>query len=248
MTPTLLSQWMRDAAAPFEGWDFSYLNDRMIEAEPPWSYPALAKAAVNGARDILDVATGGGEMFSTFAPFPGRATAVEGYVPNLAVARRRLEPLGVAVFQGNTASGMPFEDGAFDLVLNRHGGFKPAELHHVLKSGGVFLTQQVGGDNLADLIHAFGGKPKYPDNTLAKVGDKLRALGFAIRRGEHWRGPIEFLDVGAIVYFLKAIPWVVEGFSVERDLAALEGLQARLQAGRPLKFTYTRFLIEAVRS
>src|SRR5260221_8476430 len=107
MSPSLMSRWMRDAAAPFEGWDFSYLKDRMIEAEPAWSYPALATAAVQGAYDILDVATGGGEVFSSLAPFPGRATAVEGYVPNLAVARQRLEPLGGAVFPGHNASGTP---------------------------------------------------------------------------------------------------------------------------------------------
>jgi hypothetical protein len=41
-------------------------------------------------------------------PFPGRATAVEGYAPNLPIARRRLEPLGVRVFGGATRSGMPF--------------------------------------------------------------------------------------------------------------------------------------------
>ncbi|HZZ34755.1 MAG TPA: class I SAM-dependent methyltransferase [Caulobacteraceae bacterium] len=242
-----LSRWTRDAAAPFEGWDFSYLDGRMIEAEPPWSYPALAKAAVQRAHDILDVATGGGEVFASLAPFPGRASAVEGYVPNLAVARRRLEPLGVAVFQGNTASGMPFEDASFDLVLNRHGGFRPAEMHRILKPGGVFLTQQVAGDNLADLSDAFAAKPMYPDHTLKNIGEELRALGFTLGRTEAWRGPITFLDVGAIVYFLKAIPWVVEGFSVERHLGALEALHARSESTGPLRFTYTRFLIEAVK-
>ena len=244
----LLNQWIRDAAAPFEGWDFSYLADRMVEAHPPWDYLALAKAAVGRAADILDVATGGGEVFAALAPFPGRATAVEGYAPNLPVARARLEPLGVPVFQGNTRSGMPFADQSFDLVLNRHGGFRPAETHRILKTGGRFLTQQVGGDNLADLAAAFGADLAYPDNTLARVRDDLVALGFEIRRGEEWRGAVTFLDVGAVVYFLKAIPWVVQGFEVERHLGPLQALQAKLLAGEPLQFTYTRFLIEAVRA
>ena len=242
-----LEQWSRDAAAPFQGWDFSYLAGRMTEAEPPWDYPALAKAAVQGAQDILDVATGGGEVFSSFAPFPGRATAVEGYPPNLAVARGRLEPLGVRVLQANTASGMPFEDGAFDLILNRHGGFRSAEMHRVLKSGGVFLTQQVGGDNLADLAYVFGARLAYPGNTLDRISGELRALGCEIRRGETWRGTVTFKDVGAVVYFLTAIPWVAQGFSVERHEEALASLQAALDAGRPLSFTYSRYLLEAVR-
>ena len=78
----------------------------MIEGEPPWNYVALPKTAVSKA-DILDVATGGGEVFSTLAPFPARATAVEGFEPNVAVARARLAPLGVPVFQGSRSSGLP---------------------------------------------------------------------------------------------------------------------------------------------
>jgi len=243
----LIEQWTRDAAAPFEGWDFSYLAGRLIEAEPGWDYLAMARSAVHGAHDILDIATGGGEVFSSLAPFPGRATAVEGYVPNLAVARRRLEPLGVPVFQANTASGMPFSDGVFDLVLNRHGGFRPAEMHRVLKSGGRFLTQQVGGDNLADLIACFAATPKWPNNTLAQVSWDLIDLGFEIRSSEEWRGLVAFLDVGAVVYFLRAVPWVVEGFDVETHLEALAALQARLERDPPLRFTHTRFLIDAVK-
>lgn len=243
----LLDQWKRDAAAPFEGWDFSYLSGRLIEAEPPWSYLELAKAAVARAQDILDVATGGGEVFSSLAPFPGRARAVEDYVPNLAVARRRLEPLGVEVFQGNTRSGMPFEGDAFDLVISRHGGFRVAEMHRILRPGGTFLTQQVGGDNLADLAAAFGARLAYPDNTLERVCDDLTTLGCEIQLREAWRGPARFHDVGALVYFLKAIPWVVEGFEVERSLDVLQSLHRRLQAGRPLEFTYSRFLVQAVK-
>lgn len=243
-----LDQWRKDAAAPFEGWDFSYLDGRLDEGEPPWSYRDLAREAVARAFDILDVATGGGEVLASLAPFPGRATAVEGFEPNLPVARRRLEPLGVPVFQANTGSGMPFGDGSFDLVLNRHGGFRTAEMHRVLKSGGVFLTQQVGGDNLADLIGHFDGEVAYPDNTLERICEEFRALGAEVRRAETWQGPVTFSDVGALVYFLKAIPWVVRGFEVEGSLEALRNLQAQVDRGRPLRFAYSRFLVEAVKA
>lgn len=242
-----LAQWSAAAAAPFEGWDFSYLKGRFEEGEPDWDYLALARAAVARSFDILDVATGGGEIFAALAPFPGRATAVEGYEPNLAVARRRLEPLGVPVFLGSRSKGLPFEDGAFDLVLNRHGGFKPADIHRILKPGGTFLTQQVGGDNLEDLAMLFGADQTDPGNTLPVIRRAFAGLGCEIRRAEEWRGHVTFFDVGAVVYFLKAIPWVVRGFDVERHLPVLEALQARLEAGGPLRFSYTRFLIEAVK-
>jgi SAM-dependent methyltransferase len=244
----LVDQWMRDASAPLQGWDFNYLNGRIAEAAPEWDYAALAGTIARRSHDILDIDTGGGEFLSSLSPFPGRATAVEGYVPNLAVARRRLEPLGISVLQADAASHLPFEDGVFDLVLNRHGAIHCAEIHRVLKRGGVFLTQQVGGDNLADLMDRFGAKPAWPANTLDRVSRQLLALGFDIPEAKDWRGPVSFFDVGALIYFLKAIPWVVEGFDVERDLQSLEALQARLERGDRLQFTCTRFLIQAVKS
>jgi SAM-dependent methyltransferase len=247
ISTVLLDQWVRDAAAPFAGWDFSYLEGRMIEGEPPWAYRALAGAAARRAYDILDVATGGGEVFSSFAPFPGRATAVEGYPPNLPVARDRLQPLGVRVLQANTRSGMPFPGESFDLVLNRHGGFRAAEMGRILKSGGVFLTQQVGGDNLEDLVQHFGARLAFRNNSLARVTDELQTLGFTIDRAEEWRGPVTFRDVGALIYFLKAVPWVVEGFAVDRHLAVLTSLHSALEANGPLQFTYTRYLLCAVK-
>ena len=248
VTNALIDQWTRDAAAPFQGWDFSYLDGRLVESKPTWDYLALARAAAARSHDILDIDTGGGESFSRLAPFPGRATAVEGYVPNLAVARGRLEPLGIPVIQADSASSLPFEDGLFDLVLNRHGSIAPAGIHRVLKRGGVLLTQQVGGDNLADLAACFGAAPAWPDNTLEIVSGRLQGQGFEIRRAEAWRGPVTFSDVGTLVYFLKAIPWVVDGFEVERHLRVLEALQARLECGHPLRFTATRFLIDALKA
>jgi SAM-dependent methyltransferase len=247
VTNALIDQWTRDAAAPFQGWDFSYLDGRLVESKPTWDYLALARAAAQ-SHDILDIDTGGGESFSRLAPFPGRATAVEGYVPNLAVARGWLEALGIPVIQADSASSLPFEDALFDLVLNRHGSIAPAEIHRVLKRGGVLLTQQVGGDNLADLAACFGATSPWPGNTLDGVVGRLEALGFKMRRAEAWRGPVTFADVGALVYFLKAIPWVVDGFEVERHLQVLEALQARLESGHPLRFTATRFLIDALKA
>lgn len=243
----LIDRWAREAAAPFAGWDFTPLGDRLLEAEPPWSYPDLARAAVANASDVLDVATGGGEVFAGFAPFPGRATAVEGYAPNLPVARARLEPLGVAVFRGDTRSGMPFADAAFDLVLNRHGGFRAAEMHRILKPGGRFLSQQVSGDNLADLAAAFGAPLAFPRNTLEHACEAFEALGCGIRRRETWHGPVTFGDIGALAWFLKAIPWVIAGFDVQAHAEVLLRLHHGLDAGQPLRFTYSRFLVEAVR-
>jgi SAM-dependent methyltransferase len=243
----LLDQWKKDEQAPFEGWDFSYLDGRLTDEDPLWDYLALAKELAGQATSLLDMDTGGGENLSKLASFPKEAYAIEGWHPNVAVAAKKLEPFGVKVIEANSIERLPFEDEKFDLILNRHGAYTVLELHRVLKPGGQFFSQQVGGDNLADLSEYFGDKAKWPFNTLKTRAPEFEKQGFELKRTEDWTGKAVFHDVGAIVYFLKAIPWIVEGFSVDTHLEYLEKLQAQLESGTPLQFTYTRHLIHAVK-
>jgi len=145
----------------------------------------------------------------------------------------------------NEARVLPFKAETFDLVLNRHGGLNIAETYRVLKNNGSFLTQQVGGDNLTDLMDSFGVEPKWPDNLLNVVRQKMKGVGFQIEQAEDWRGKVTFLDVGAVVYFLNAIPWAVDNFGVDSHLSYLETLQKKLEQQGKLEFSYTRFLIAA---
>src|SRR4051794_30134070 len=73
-------------AVPLRGWDFSSLGGRPAAEPLLWDYVALARAAAARATRVLDVDTGGGEVFSAVAP-PAGSIAVEPYPPNVAVAR-----------------------------------------------------------------------------------------------------------------------------------------------------------------
>ncbi|GAI20778.1 unnamed protein product, partial [marine sediment metagenome] len=130
----LHSQWRKDYEAPFAGWDFSYLNDRWIEEQPPWDYEALARQLLKKSKAVLDMGTGGGEIFASFAPFPEHTVAIEGWRPNVAIAKRRLEPLGVRILEVDESDELSFADGEFDLVLNRHSAFRATEVFRILKT------------------------------------------------------------------------------------------------------------------
>jgi len=244
----LHSQWRKDYEAPFAGWDFSYLNGRWIEEQPPWDYEALARQLVQKSKAVLDMGTGGGEILASLAPFSEHTVAIEGWRPNVAIARKRLEPLGVRVLEVDESGELPFADGEFDTVLNRHSAFRATEVFRILKTGGTFLTQQVGGGNLNDLIKEFDAAPQYKDWTLSTITKQIRDAGFSIEEAEEWTGKVEFKDVGAIVYFLKAIPWVVQDFSVDNSLHHLEGLQRKIDKGEKLTFAQVRFLVSANKS
>ena len=240
-------QWKKDEQVPFKGWDFSYLTGRMIEEQLPWDYASLAKDLVRSSTAVLDMGTGGGEIFYSLAPFPKHTIAIEGWQPNVAVARKRLTALGVKVLKVDESYDLPFKNGEFDLVLNRHSAFKAKEMFRILKSKGIFLTQQVGGGNLNDLIAEFGTKPQFKDWTIEKITKQLTDAGLKVEQSKDWKGKVEFKDVGAIVYFLKAIPWVVEGFKVDKYLPVLEFFQKKLDRGNRLIFSERRFLVQAKR-
>ena len=74
---------------------------------------------------------------------------------------------------------------------------------------------------------------------------QLRTTGLTILNAEEWSGQLAFADVGAVVYYLKAVPWLVSGFSVETHVQHLLRLQRRLDGGDELAFTARKFLIEA---
>ncbi|HVY03637.1 MAG TPA: hypothetical protein VG983_08285, partial [Caulobacterales bacterium] len=92
-----IAQWERDEAAGFEGWDFAYISRRSSQGEPPWSYRDRAAELIRASQRLLDVDTGGGEMLASLAPLPPGAAAIEGYRPNVGLARARLASFGVAV-------------------------------------------------------------------------------------------------------------------------------------------------------
>lgn len=244
----LLEIWRAEERQPFVGWDFSYLAGRMVEDPLPWDYIARACELMDDAASVLDMDTGGGERLLEMADhWPERVVATEEYPPNLALARERLEPLGVAVHDVHITDNdpLPFADGEFELVLNRHSAFNAAEVARILAPGGRFLTQQVHGMWTHDLMAYFGRTPQWPNATPQQYVPRLQKAGLAIAQVQEWQGRLRFTDVGAIVYYLKAVPWEVPDFSVATHQDGLFALQQRLEESGDLSFFAGYYTIEA---
>ncbi len=58
---------------------------------------------------------------------------------------------------------------------------------------------------------------------------------------------MEFHDVGAVVWFLRKVIWIVPGFTVEAHLSRLRDLDALIRAEGPFVAHSARTLIEARR-
>lgn len=243
----LIKSWKREQAQPFTGWDFSYLNGRMIEDQAPWSYSARAADLMKQSSAVIDLGTGGGERLLTLREYwPNKVVVTEDYPPNFKLATERLSPYGVTVVNVSLTDDdpMPFANGEFDLVFNRHSSFNSKEIARILAAGGTFLTQQIHGLWAEDLLAAFEAQPQWPDATPEKYLPRLQSVKLHLVDLQEWSGRLTFTDVGAIVYYLKAVPWLVSGFSVETHLKYLLRLQERLDGGEELSFSARKYLIE----
>ncbi len=235
--------WAHD----FSGWDFGYLAGRMVEHPLPWDYRQLVTAKMRQAGSMLDMDTGGGELLASLQPLPPQTCACEGYAPNVPIARARLEPLGVRVIGQQGAGVLPFDDGTFDLVTNRHGGYWVAELERILKQHGGFITQQVGGRNCIRLNEMLQDEVyfQYAYWTLDYALRQFEGSGFEIVDQREAYPEVDFHDIGAVVYLLKAVSWQVDDFSIETYREKLGGIHNIIQETGKFTVLAHRFYIEA---
>lgn len=231
----------------FSGWDWSYLSKRRVESPLTWDYHQVVFEASRGVQSMLDMGTGGGEFLSTLQPFPPQMYATECYPPNLSVAKRRLEPLGVKVFGLPNEHALPFEANSLELVINRHEGYLAAEVFRVLKPGSSFITQQVGGRNEIRLNQFLQEKADfiYSYWMLDLAVRDLQKNRFVILSQHEEFPETTFFDIGAVVFYLKIISWQIADFSVERYYDRLAQIHNIIQETGKFVVNSHRFLIEA---
>ena len=232
---------------PTSGWDFSIIKDRSKSKAPSWNYRALARNHMQGITSMLDQDTGGGEILSSLAPFPPHTWATESYPPNISIAKNRLEPLGVQVISDCTNSSIPLPDSSLDLILNRHGGYSEPELIRLLKPGGIFLTQQVGGQNCIHLNELLQDDVSFMYSYWTKdlITSRLLDAGFTLLTVKEEFPILEFYDVAAVVFYLRMVSWQVADFSVDKYHDKLFAIHQGILDHGSLRVSEHRILVEA---
>lgn len=246
----LIDQWLEEEqSAQIRGWDFSHIAGKYQEEEDlPWDYRETVLRYLTPDSRILDIDTGGGEFLLSLHHPTDKIAATENYPPNVKLCRETLLPMGIDFRQADGSCILPFPDEHFDLVLNRHGDYEPAEIRRVLKPGGVFITQQVGAENDRELVEMLLPEVPplpFPEQYLHLASERFQRSGFSILRAEEAFRPIRFWDVGALVWFARIIEWEFPGFSVRSCLPCLLKLQERLDQGNSIDGRIHRFLLVA---
>lgn len=244
--------WKKEEeAAHIKGWDFSHIHGKYEEEHDlPWNYGEIVRQYLRDDWNVLDYDTGGGEfLLSLNHPFD-KTSATEGFKPNVQLCKETLLPLGIHFKECSNPSRIPYENEAFDLIMNRHGSFDAGELHRLLKKDGIFITQQVGGDNERDLVEMVlpGTKKPFPHLNLKEQKKVFEDAGFHIIRGEEAYRPIKFYDIGAFVWFAHIIEWEFPGFSVDKCFERLLKMQEIVEEKGEVEGTIHRYLIVAKKS
>ncbi|MBZ4019871.1 class I SAM-dependent methyltransferase [Streptomyces purpurogeneiscleroticus] len=232
-----------------EGWDFSWLDGRATEARPSWGYQRLMGERLAEVSAALDIQTGGGEVLAAAPKLPPVMVATESWPPNVTKATRLLHQLGAVVVADPDEPPLPFADDAFDLVTSRHPATVWwAEIARVLRPGGTYFAQHVGHESVFEMVEYFLGpqpaeirRARHPDDERAAA----EAAGLDVTDLRFERLRMEFFDIGAVVYFLRKVIWMVPGFTVGQYRDRLRELHEKIQAEGPFVAHSTRFLIEA---
>ena len=193
-----------------QGWDWSRLRDRMDPLG--WSYPEVLAENAAGRSPALDVGTGGGEVFSAVARAGDVGLDID--PDSLALARRRLP---CPVVRGDQWL-LPLRDTSIAVVADRHVGANPPEVLRVLRPGGVYVAQLVGGNICQNIFDAFGwgsnqafwsaefasmGKPWWSAESMCRF---YADAGCDILRREEAVVGYEFLDEESLAFWLANAP------------------------------------------
>lgn len=244
---TLYETWIDDENKAFEGWNFSYLEDRWKNDEISWNYRDIIENYIDNNKKLLDMGTGGGEFLLSLNHPYDNTTVTEAWEPNIQLCKERLSPLGVNVVPIIDDSNIPLPDNSFDIIINRHEAYDLSEVFRLLKPNGVFITQQVGTQDCLSLAKSINSNytSMYKDFTLDNELKLFVENGFNITYSNEEFPLLSFYDVGAIVYFAKIIQWTFPDFSVDKNIVQLKELQKTLEENGVISTKQHRFIIVA---
>ena len=104
--------------------------------------------------------------------------------------------------------------------------------------GGTYLSQEIGPASVYELVEYFLGPQPAESRrggirTTREAGARAAGLEVVDLRMERLR--TEFLDIGAVVYFLRKVIWMVPGFTVAAYRSRLRELHDLIEAEGPFR-------------
>jgi SAM-dependent methyltransferase len=199
------------ANGELEGWDFSRVH--IERAAVLWEYVDVVRSYLKSTDHVLDIGTGGGEIFLSLAPSFSEGIGVDHNPAMVETAQRNksamsIDNISLKMMEGND---LRFDVDEFDIVLQRHSRVYVSEIVRVLRPGGYFITQTVGKRSSLYFLDAFGWTPASfgPDwwQSVAELADQFREHDCHIIVQAEYNVPYWFKDVESFMLWFMAVPW-----------------------------------------
>ncbi len=199
------------------GWDFSQMR---TECAPlPWNYPDVVRQFLTQSHNVLDIGTGGGEIFLGLSPHFQEGTGIDinPRMVETAQQNRIAETVTNVDFIVMDGHNLGFPDAHFDVVLNRHCRIDVAGICRVLHSDGHFITQRVASRNARNIPEAFGWPIDDDDDAqpIEKIAAEFERFACRIEAKAEYDVRYWFCDVESFVFWLKSVP-IPEPFDIEK--------------------------------
>lgn len=217
----------------------------------PWDMRETVKRYLEPGGRLLEVDAGGGEFLLSLGYPPVLISATESDLPLAEECRNLLSPMGVDFQSYGQGGKLPFGDGIFNVVINRHGCCDESEVARVLKKGGVFITEQVGAENDKDMVKLLLPETKdvlSEERCFSGVRTRHEKAGLSVIEEKEAFRPLRFYDVGALVWFVRMAENEFPSFSVETHFDNLLKAQEVLEQQGFIESTAHRYFIVSQKS
>jgi ubiquinone/menaquinone biosynthesis C-methylase UbiE len=235
-----------EAVGKLEGWDFS----RVRAGQDPvlWKYVDVVRQYLKPTDRVLDIGTGGGEIFFSLAPYFGEGVGIDQDPTMIETAQHHLSTLSIDNVSLVRMDGddLQFNAEEFDIVLLRHLRVYVSEIVRVLCPGGYFITQIVGQRSSLNFLDAFGWTPASFGSdwwqTVAELTDQFRLHGCHILAQAEYDVPYWFHDIESFIFWLMSVPWP-EDIELERHWQNINQILETFQTERGIETNEHRGLL-----
>ena len=231
------------------GWDFGKIDKRKKVIGKRWVFLEVVKGYVTDKTFLLDIGTGGGEKLLEVAKIAGKAYGIDHQQSMIDAANKNLAEMKMrnVEFKLADAKNLPFPQGYFDVVMCRHAPFYAQQVYRVMKSKGIFLTQQVYSEKDAiNIKRVFGrgqgfGREREA-NPIRRYIRELKAAGFEILRRDTYNATEYYADMADLIFLLRNTPMIPD-FDIDKDRKCLEKIESKYTRDDGIKTNSARYLI-----
>ncbi|OAS89535.1 MULTISPECIES: class I SAM-dependent methyltransferase [Metabacillus] len=237
-----------DKVGRLNGWDFSKVKS--ISEGVKWGFYTEVTKRCKNTDVLLDIGTGGGENILKIAGSLQFLVGIDlsnGMMETALSNLRKSNLLNVRFCQ-MSSDDLQFPTGFFDVISCCHAPFYSIEVAKVLRSGGLFLTQQVSEADKLNVKEAFGRGQSFGEIDGALKEKYIRELievGFSDVKSFDYDAMDYYQRPEDLIFLLKHTPIIPNFGQEKKDFEILNDFIKNNQTEKGIRTNSKRFLIIA---